>query len=260
MGIDLNRFKGKKNQDWVDWLADDPAPASVRNRMRQEAVRNASAPAQRNATVKEATPKKPADRNTGDGTKTVSIHISIPSGGQLKQTVLRAKKRIAKYKPPKYALIGAVTVIVLGALAGGGMLLRNRHTSSEEPGAEVLSTQTAKPDFEYSLPKGDAQEVRYNSERKVVSFVDSIGGVEITVSQQPLPEGFKDSVQDKVRKLAEDFSATEVLSTANPTAFLGTSAKGPQTVIFAKKDLLVFIQSAKKIDNHDWAEYITNLK
>jgi hypothetical protein len=128
----------------------------------------------------------------------------------------------------------------------------------------VLSDATTKPDFDYSLPKGkDAevdQAVKYDATKKVVNFVDSIGGVQITVSQQPLPAGFEENTQDKVQKLAEDFSATHPLTTATPTAYLGTDSKGPQTVIFAKKKLLVFIQSANKIDDHDWAEYITNLQ
>lgn len=128
----------------------------------------------------------------------------------------------------------------------------------------VLSASSQKPDFAYSLPKGKESEaegdVKYDAGKKVVNFRDSIGGVVITVSQQPLPEGLKEDTDNKVKKLAEDFAAKEVLSTANPTAYLGTSEKGPQTVIFAKNNLLVFIKSAKKIDNHDWAEYITNLK
>ena len=266
MGIDLNRFRGRRSdQDWLDWLADDPVPGSIRSRIRQKAVQDASRPVRRSATRPiEGTSSN--NHSNGSGNKTVSIHISLPDTRKLRALVTQAKREVLKRKPSRRTAVAAgsamaALVILVGVIV---LIRKDDQGSNTTDGSSVLSQSSAKPDFEYSLPKGKDSEVeqavKYDATKKVVNFVDSIGGVQITVSQQPLPAGFEENTQDKVQKLAEDFSATHPLTTATPTAYLGTDSKGPQTVIFTKKKLLVFIQSANKIDDHDWAEYITNLK
>lgn len=274
MGIDLGRFKSKKsNDEWVDWLADDPVPASMRQRMRTRAVQRASRPIRRSP----GGTTQPQQKNTDlhdSRVHSISINLQLPDTKKLKAKTkqlyqsVRAKPSslIAKY--PRQLMIGsgvlAACIVVVGVVALSGSDGKGGQGSLDDSANGVLSEQSAKPDFAYSVPKGDETEasgaVRYDADKKVVNFEDSIGGVNIVVSQQPLPEAFKDDTDNRVKKMAEDFAATEVISTSNPTAYLGNDIKGPQTVIFAKKDLLVFIQSAKKIDNHDWAEYITNLK
>lgn len=256
MGIDLGRFRSKKNDEWVDWLADDPVPASIRGKMRAKAVQEASRPVVRR--VGEA---KTADQPKQEMSKTanVSINIAIPKFNLSKPTI-KIPSQLLTHK--KWLIGGAACVVLAAGLTTTAILTKGDRKGGDT--SAVLSESKQGADFAYSLPKGDTKgidgEVRYDAERKVVNFRDSIGGVEITISQQPLPEGLKEDTENKVKKLAADFSATKELTTANPTAYLGTSVKGPQTVIFSKKDLLVFIQSAKTIDDHDWAEYITNLQ
>lgn len=268
MGIDLGRFKSKKNEEWLDWLADDPVPTSLRSRMRAQAVKEASrpvvrrpgqsptttqpsAPIQAHAVPKEATQKV--------GAHSVSIHISVP---RLKKLSLPQKlptlPRNLTYKQLAISMSALLVIALMGAIT-----LHIRHNRMKNPETTgVLSAADQKPNFDTLTPgqSTKASSQKYDSVKKVASFTDVIGGVDITISQQPLPDALKKDTDAQVKKLAEGFSANEVLSTANPTAYLGTSVKGPQTVIFAKNNLLVFIQSTKKIDNHDWAEYITNLQ
>jgi hypothetical protein len=264
MGIDLGRFKSKKNEEWLDWLADDPVPAGLRARMRAKAVQEASRPVVRRPGQPTVPPAhEPLQKATNTpNTPGISIHIALP---KLKKPTLSKKlPKLPKNLTYKKAGIGASALVLVVAV--GVIALQTRDSKGEKTGnTGVLGTASQKPTFEYSLPTGaghevKAESVRYDAQRKVVNFTDSIGGVTITISQQPLPDKFKENTDEEVKKLAESFSANEVLSTANPTAYLGTSAKGPQTVIFSKKGLLVFIQSTKEIDNHDWAEYITNLQ
>lgn len=265
MGMDFKRFRRSEGDDWIDWLSDDPVPPSVREKMRQNAVRDASRPASRgnydyrpNGTP--VAPQGQVDAPDAEKKRNVSIHLSIP---EIKKPDLAGIRNVVAKWPRKYVVAGCSTLGVVVVFGVAALVISgSSEKGSDKP--EVLSGNTAQPTFAYSLPKGDSKSidapVKYDSQRKVVNFRDSIGGVGITISQQPLPESFKDDPQNKVKKLAEDFSATEVLSTATPTAFLGTAIEGPQTVIFTKKDLLVFIQSEKKIDNKDWAEYVTNLQ
>lgn len=263
MGIDLGRFKSNKNNDeWLEWLSDDPVPASIRTRIRQRAVRQvAQAPARRPIRRSSATETtSSAAPQTIQKSPGVSIHIALPS---MRRPRLRVPRVVKKNAKPL-----TVVAILLFFVAGGALALKNTSKDDiSQSGSDtkaVLSQNQVKPDFTYILPKGKSagadMAVKFDPEKKVVNFQDSIGGVPITISQQQLPTSLKEDTQNRVKKLAEEFAATEVLSTANPTAYLGTSAKGPQTIIFAKKDLLIFIQSSKEIDNHDWAEYVTNLQ
>lgn len=273
MGLDLNRFRRKQSQDWLDWLEDEPAPSSVRANMRERAVREASSPVvrrvgdQRSVTESNIEQPQASQRQAADKTavKQISVNIQLPSlhSVRSKARQLRSKTVSVIRKNQRIAIgLSAAAIVVSGAY---GVVQIKKHTAnSSSDGKGVLSDQTEKPTFEYSLPKGEESnaegEVKFDAQKKVVNFRDSIGSTTITVSQQPLPAGFENDTDAKVKKLAEEFSAKDVLVNANPTAYLGTDEKGPQTVIFAKKDLLVFIQSTKQIDKNDWAEYITNLQ
>lgn len=273
MGLDLNRFRRKQSQDWLDWLEDEPAPSSVRANMRERAVREASAPVVRrvgehhaeSSVPTKAQPNSPVQSDRQSQVKQISVNIQLPNLRSVtsKAKQLTGKTRSVIQKNQRLAIgLGAAVIIVSSAY---GVVQIKKHTAdSSSDGKGVLSDQTEKPTFEYSLPKGEESnaegEVKFDAQKKVVNFRDSIGSTMITVSQQPLPAGFENDTEAKVKKLAEEFSAKDVLVNANPTAYLGTDEKGPQTVIFAKKDLLVFIQSAKQIDKNDWAEYITNLQ
>ena len=264
MGIDLGRFKAKKDDEWAEWLKDDPIPSGIRSRMRTQAVQQASQPRVRHVSERQHAyvPKPVTAPKKQESSKdaAVSIHISIPKLKSPKQGI---KSLVAKVNPhKKWVIIGAGSVILLVGVPITLQMTKNDKDTGTD--TAVLAEKTEKANFEYSLPDGDASEangtVKYDATKKVVNYQDDIGGVAITISQQPLPSGFKEDTEAKVKKLAEDFAATKTIATANPTAYVGTSAKGPQTVIFSKKDLLVFIQSAKEIDDKDWAEYITNLK
>jgi hypothetical protein len=256
MGFDLGRFKRNRNDEWLDWLADEPVPASVRAKMRTKAVQEASRPVVRRVGEN----KPPVTKNSTDKTAAVSIHVSIPKI-KIKRPDFKIPPQLITYK--KWIIGGVAGLVLIGGITGV-LLATKKGTSGKGDTPAVLAEYKEKADFPYSLPKGSDTEiegeVRYNPQRKLVNFKDSIGGVVITISQQPLPEGFKEDTDTKVKKLAQDFNATKTIATANPTSYIGTSAKGPQTVIFSKKDLLVFIQSTSIIDDHDWAEYITNLK
>lgn len=257
MGIDLGRFKPKKNDEWMEWLADDPVPTSIRNKMRTKAVQDA---ARQTARRPGATAKPQAEQARSAKQSAISIHISIPKVKFRKPDISIPPQLMAR----KRWLVGGAFGLVLVVGVAGSLAISGGRSNQDQDAPAVLSENDQKANFAYSLPKGDTDaidgDVRYDSQRKVVNFKDSIGGVDITISQQPLPEDFGTDTESKVKKLAEGFSADRALTTANPTAYIGKSVEGPQTVIFSKKDLLVFIFSVKEIDDHDWAEYITNLQ
>ena len=94
----------------------------------------------------------------------------------------------------------------------------------------------------------------------VYAYTDTVDTVSITVSEQPLPVSFKSDVSTKVAEVAKNFNATTKLEAKSTDFYIGTSASGPQSVIFAKNDVLILIKSQKKIDDEKWGVYIDSLR
>ncbi len=137
---------------------------------------------------------------------------------------------------------------------------------SKKPAVTKKSAQlpAAKPDFKPLLPEGKqpnnpSGKIGYDGTRKVASYKDKIGEVDITISQQPLPQSFQKEPDQELQKLATSISATTALS-STPKAYLGISEKGPQTVVFHKNGLLVFLYAEHKIEDAAWTDYINKLQ
>lgn len=97
----------------------------------------------------------------------------------------------------------------------------------------------------------------------VYAYADKLNNVPIRVSQQELPENLSGNDEEAakgVQELAEGFKANQKLTVGSTTVFIGSSAKGPQSVIFAKNELLILITSDQKIDNDHWTTYINSLQ
>lgn len=94
----------------------------------------------------------------------------------------------------------------------------------------------------------------------VFAYADTIGDVPVSISQQPLPESFKNNTDTQVAELAKKFNATTKIDAGDTAVYIGTSAKGPQSAILAKANLLIMIKSEKKIANTAWANYAESLQ
>ena len=158
----------------------------------------------------------------------------------------------------KIVIIAAVTAVVIGASVAGLLIWR---------GADNADITGLRPDYKTALPSGTSIEKLGGWERvsppekdPVFAFTDKIGEVSITVSEQPLPNSFKADVGGKISELAKTYNATNILDANGTKVYIGTSAKGPQSTIFTKNDLLILIKSQAKIDDKAWIAYINSLK
>lgn len=147
-----------------------------------------------------------------------------------------------------------VASIIVLSIAGYALFATKYRASSENPGFETLTPRgKSADDFggwkRVSPPKTDP----------VFAYTDSIGGVPILVSQQAMPASFTGNINDKVTALAKQFNAAAEIDANGVIIYIGTSAKGPQSVIFTKNDLLILIKSQKKIEDSAWAEYVKSL-
>jgi len=91
-------------------------------------------------------------------------------------------------------------------------------------------------------------------------FVDNINGVSINVSQQPLPKEFVVNPYQHISDLAKGYNANTQLKAGDTVLYVGSSANGPQSVIFTKNGLLILIKSWSALSNGDWITYVKALK
>lgn len=156
----------------------------------------------------------------------------------------------------KPVIISLVAVCCVAA----GILIRNSADGSSAAGVKTPSYETALPKGKSISELGGWKRVSPPKNDPVFAFTDTIDGVPISVSEQPLPQSFKTDTGNQVAQLAQKFSATDKLEAGGTTVYIGTSSKGPQSVIFAKNNVLILIKSEKKITDTSWAAYAQSLQ
>ena len=157
-----------------------------------------------------------------------------------------------RWRPTKkfgiFVLLGiALLIIIVIAIRAGS----NRATS---------------PDFPAVLPMGKSigdlggwQRFNPPNSDPVFTYSDTIGKVPISVTEQALPKSLQPDLATKVAELAKGYNANTVVEAADVKVYIGTSNKGPQSVIFVRHNVLVMIKSQSKIPNANWEHYATSL-
>ena len=156
-------------------------------------------------------------------------------------------------------IASSVAVVIVGIITGVVIYNHTQNTASSNTALEV-------PEFTPVTPNGksieDLTDWRRNSppgNAPVFVFADTIGDVDITVSQQDLPEVFKDNVSVRLADLAKNYNASNQIEAQGVRVYIGASAKGPQSAIFSKNNLLILIKSQDHVEDEDWIKYIESL-
>lgn len=200
--------------------------------------------------------------------------------GAYQRTVPAGRKLRAKLhrpRPSKKLVVGGGIAGIVGLAVVAGIVFLPKllpqkpdgtpasAATPSKPRAETLTKGT--PDFPTKLPAGKTIEqfggwtrVSPSDRNPVFAYVDTIDGVPVNVSQQPLPADFRGDTAEQIAILAKGYNATEKLTAGDTTIYLGTSAKGPQSAILAKDNLLILMKSATKLDNASWTTYVDSLK
>lgn len=166
--------------------------------------------------------------------------------------------------------------LVLIALIGGTTWWYTHRTPEQRPATTTSTATSTKkpvvstdkvPKFATILPKGKTIEalggwtrVSPDSSEPVFAFKDTLDGTPIIVSQQQLPPTFKGDINEQIAELAKDYNATEKLPLAGGIAYVGTSSKGPQSVIANKYNLLILIKATVKHSDDSWTRYLADLQ
>ncbi len=158
-----------------------------------------------------------------------------------------------------------ITVGIVIALVAGYMIIVSL---TSKPGQASGSNKTVKaPEYATVAPAGKSiqdlggwKRVSPPENDPVFAYEDSVDTVGISVSQQPLPKSFTGKVDSQVAELAKKFNATDKVDADGTAVYIGTSAKGPQSVILTKSNLLILIKSQKQISDASWIAYVKSLK
>lgn len=148
----------------------------------------------------------------------------------------------------------AITITVI-ALVAVGVVIRTVASNNADTAAKKPTYQTVLPEDKSISQLGGWKRISPPGKDPVFAFADTIDGVPVSVSQQPLPSSFKGDAVSQTAEIAKKFNATDKIEAGGLDVYVGTSIKGPQSVIFTKDNLLVFIKSEKKIQDASWAAY-----
>lgn len=196
-----------------------------------------------------------------------------PKGRQLKlphKPALSTKNTLKRMLSKKR--IVSVFLVALVAVGVGlySINARQESSSDEQPGnqpTEAIDVGGKTPEFSTLLPSeksietlGGWTRVSPPDRNPVFAFVDTIGSVKITVSQQPLPSGFTNNTDEDIKEIAQEFGAVSRAEANDGTVFfVSNSADGPQSVILKKSGNMILIKSPVKINDNVWSAYIANL-
>ena len=196
-----------------------------------------------------AQPPRPAENINTSGVST------------LKTVIASYVRRFLSKK--KSVIILAVVIIGLIVI---GVLINQRSTADESNGNNGLSASIESLEYQTIVPEGKSisdlggwKRVSPSKSEPVYAYTDTIGETSINVSEQPLPGSFIGDTDNQVAELAKKFNATTKIDAGGTKVYVGSSSKGPQSVIFTKNSLLILIKSQEKIDDTAWIKYIKSL-
>lgn len=208
---------------------------------------------QRGDTPPFATPVKPPAATPKPDPAPVKTVKSQPIQ-QAEVPTKKAPSRRSIQKPKHLIRIIGIIIAIIVVIGGISLIVKNNTDPNKIHYQTILPNGTSVDEL------GGWKRVSPPNEDPVFAYVDAIDDVSVTVSEQPLPKTLKTNTDAQVSELAKKFNATATIDAGDTKAYIGTSAKGPQSVIFTKNGLLILIKSQKQITNKAWIAYIESLK
>ena len=169
---------------------------------------------------------------------------------------------IGRRRPTKKQLVivSSLTLLLVGGVISGVLLSRaGTRQAPPHDAAGALEYQAVLPAGKDISQLGGWKQLSPPGGETVVAYTDAIDGTQISVTQQSLPQSFQNNADEQVAELAKKFNATDKLTAGNAILYVGTSTKGPQSVILTKNNLLITIKSQEKIADASWIKYVTSL-
>lgn len=206
--------------------------------------------------------------NNPNGTKRIEIALTLPDTKKLKQ---KSKAKLSKLSKRQKIAASIIAVFLVVGFVGIKVFSGDKPAKTNDQ--SVLSSNNSKiplnvtPEFKVLVPAdkrmedlGGFAKVSPPNSAAAYAYVDEVGEARIKLTQQQLPQQFKDKPVTELEKLAKNYNATKLIQINEVAAYVGKSEKGPQTLIFAKDDLLVFAVADQELEEIQWVQYVSGLK
>lgn len=199
---------------------------------------------------------------------TIEIKLALPQLPKLPTTIHPLINRLRRLDK-RTLLIGGCGLVALSAIVTFGALQSGKPSSDANAtiGSPLDRLERGTPDYPTVLPAGATAEelggwtrISPPDRNPVFAYTDEIDGVPVSISQQPLPDEFKQNITAKVESMAYEFRANEKLTVKQSTLYIGSSAGGPQSVIMEKNGLLILMKSTAPIESKKWGDYAASLR
>lgn len=160
-----------------------------------------------------------------------------------------------------------LSCLIIAAIIGG-IFVWHHLTHGETTAQKKLSTSTcpSTPNFTAVVPTsttidelGGWKPLCPPNSAPAYVYTDTVSGVSLSVTEQPLPANFRDNPNDQIATLARQLSYNDEIHAGQTDAYVGTSTKGPQSAILTKDGLLINIKAASKISDDAWTTYVSSL-
>lgn len=202
--------------------------------------------------------------------KTVEVNFELPSLDVVKQKLaaLRAQIEPQLRKVPKKVLYASAGgMVVLACLI---IWIATRPVSTKPSNAATIQAPKltrGTPNYPTILPSGENINqlggwVRISPPKSapVYTYVDHINGIQVNVSEQPLPAQLQVNTANQLYQVAQNFGANSKLTAGNTIFYVGTDASDAQSIILAKDNLLILMKSVEIVPNDKWINYINSMQ
>lgn len=143
----------------------------------------------------------------------------------------------------------------------GQNVQKDLQTSSDNKPAYAPLVPSVQDGSSSSSTTGDIvkETAHYDATKQLYQFKDTYKGIALVVSEQPLPDGVK-SNPDRLKNIADSIGASESVDTIDGKLYASPSEKATsQRVVYASKQLLIFITASGVLKHADWVAYVQSL-
>ena len=162
--------------------------------------------------------------------------------------------------------LGVVVLVVGGAAAVKSLPGNDTYGSSEGKGAAAGQQRVGfEPLLPYDTKTGKTKSLGVSTcpdKRDSICFNDRFLGVNMVVTEQKLPADLKAN-PNKLKNLADNLKGSgsyrEAVSSNGRGYVISYQDVAPQRVVFATKQLLIFIQSSQNLEISEWQQYFETL-
>ncbi len=190
---------------------------------------------------------------------------------KVKKIVRQKWTHYSKKQQKKIKIASSLGLIVFAVVIAKSAISSN--SSPKSLGAQTGISSTPQdgrtdeaPDFSPLKPLGREDAVQSVTRRTpsgeiIHTFKDIVDEIGIEVTQQKIPEKFKENQADSLKEMATTFQATNIIQIDEMIVYHGLNEKtNVQSLFFIKNESLVSIRASQKISDDSWSGYILSLQ